>query len=365
MIRKLHVNTRPAWLMILILLGACSDEDITRHRVPKIENPEEHAHVAPGHAEPAASPRRTLGAIVPVDGKTWFFKAVGEDAPTAAQKQAFLTFMQSVKFDAGKPTWTLPEGWTQEAGSGMRFATVKMDPTHDVELSVSQLEGDAGGLLANVNRWRSQLNLPPLGENNLSTETQALKIQNADAVIVDFAGMGTGGMRPPFAGAPSAPGAAPPAPSPERMREALRRVMRFDAPESWRAGEASDSRLFTYHAGADANAPLVTVIALPGTVGGLSANINRWRTQVGLGELDDAKLAAETRTLPIMGADASYVELVGPNGQSTVGAMLIRSELSLFFKMTGASDAVAQQKNAFGQFATSMRVEIPQGAGGD
>ncbi|HVU23862.1 MAG TPA: hypothetical protein VHE13_07025 [Opitutus sp.] len=47
-------------------------------------------------AGPAAG-RRLLGAIVPFDGATWFFKLTGPDALVAREKNAFLEFLGTVK----------------------------------------------------------------------------------------------------------------------------------------------------------------------------------------------------------------------------------------------------------------------------
>jgi hypothetical protein len=47
------------------------------------------------------SPKRLLGAIVPFGDGTWFFKLLGPDAVVAANRQAFLDFLRTVKPSAG------------------------------------------------------------------------------------------------------------------------------------------------------------------------------------------------------------------------------------------------------------------------
>ena len=47
------------------------------------------------------SPKRLLGAIVPFGDGTWFFKLLGPDAVVAANRQAFLDFLRTVKPAAG------------------------------------------------------------------------------------------------------------------------------------------------------------------------------------------------------------------------------------------------------------------------
>lgn len=61
----------------------------------------------------------------------------------------------------GPFAWDLPEGWIAQPGSGMRLATflVPVGQTQ-VECSVIALGGPAGGVVANVNRWRGQIGLP-------------------------------------------------------------------------------------------------------------------------------------------------------------------------------------------------------------
>ncbi len=66
--------------------------------------------------------------------------------------------------------WDLPEGWNSENHQGgMRYATLKSPRPRDVEVSVISLPGTAGGELANVNRWREQLSLPPITEATLAS----------------------------------------------------------------------------------------------------------------------------------------------------------------------------------------------------
>ena len=43
------------------------------------------------------NPQRILGAYVPFNGATWFFKLSGPDAVVTKAKPDFLTFVQSIK----------------------------------------------------------------------------------------------------------------------------------------------------------------------------------------------------------------------------------------------------------------------------
>ena len=82
-----------------VKLGAASDADlasqVTRLSINGLSvvvgdfaNPQVPA--SPG-------PQRILGAIVPIQGSTWFFKLSGSDAQLTKEKSAFLSFLQTVK----------------------------------------------------------------------------------------------------------------------------------------------------------------------------------------------------------------------------------------------------------------------------
>lgn len=50
----------------------------------------------------------------------------------------------------------------------MRLATYIIDsPAGEVEVAISRFAGDVGGMLANVNRWRGQIGLAAIGEEEL------------------------------------------------------------------------------------------------------------------------------------------------------------------------------------------------------
>jgi hypothetical protein len=48
-------------------------------------------------------PARLVGAMVPFNNSTWFFKLIGADAVVAKEKAAFLTFLQSVRVAEATP----------------------------------------------------------------------------------------------------------------------------------------------------------------------------------------------------------------------------------------------------------------------
>ncbi|HEX9189035.1 MAG TPA: hypothetical protein VGB87_18295 [Vicinamibacteria bacterium] len=87
---------------------------------------------------------------------------------------------------AGGLRWTLPKGWTESAGGQMRFATLKAPVTGRIDGSVVVLPGPAGGELANVNRWRNQIGLPPLDEAGLAAARRVVRTKAGPLRVYDF-----------------------------------------------------------------------------------------------------------------------------------------------------------------------------------
>jgi hypothetical protein len=90
---------------------------------------------------------------------------------------------------SGNPAqWTKPEGWNEQPLSEMRLGSFKVDGANaaSADVSVIAFPGEAGGLISNINRWRGQLQLPPLDEDQLSQITQRTDVDNIPTYLVDF-----------------------------------------------------------------------------------------------------------------------------------------------------------------------------------
>lgn len=87
--------------------------------------------------------------------------------------------------------WTTPAGWKELAGNGMRAATFVLPKgPGKAEVTVVALPGDVGGELANVNRWRGQLALPPFAEDQLAGARTSVRSGAGTVLVYDFTGTG-------------------------------------------------------------------------------------------------------------------------------------------------------------------------------
>jgi hypothetical protein len=86
-------------------------------------------------------------------------------------------------------TWTTPQGWTEASpdGTGMRLIDMRFGPNQEGECYVSIMPGGAGGLEANLNRWRTQMGQPPYSAQEIEALPKR-KIFNREGVYAAFDG---------------------------------------------------------------------------------------------------------------------------------------------------------------------------------
>jgi hypothetical protein len=132
-------------------------------------------------------------------------------------------------------------------------------------------------------------------------------------------------------------------------------------PAGWQTAPLSQFLLakFAIAGTGDAKAE-VNVSALAGEGGGLLANANRWRRQLGLTPFEPADLTAATTTFDASGSQASVVDFTGTDAKTgkparLVGVVLPVGGQTWFYKLMGDNDVVTQQKDAFVHFIQSAK----------
>jgi hypothetical protein len=320
-----------AGLVGVLALGCSRKDPISGYRAPK---------------EPTW---RMLAALVPVSEETWTFKVVGLGNHVTPVKDEILKFLRTVEFKESEARWVLPPGWTEEKASGDRRATLRLGSAQPrLELSVVRLPGMAGGVLANVNRWRGQMGFPPLSQAEVARETQSLEIGGAKATLVDLEGPQKPSS-PPFAGdrdrASSAPGSG--------GQESLRELFVFEAPSAWVENPSpAQGRVLEFRAGQAS----VSLSILADSAGGLLDNVNRWRRQVGLPPVDEAAAKASIQPVAFLGKEGSMADLVGKD-RAVECAFLLGPPFSIFLKLDGAPGAVDEERQAFARFLGTLKLK--------
>lgn len=63
-------------------------------------------------------------------------------------------------------TWNAPATWVSQPVDGVRKASYKIGTS--IDGSVTSFPGSVGGLLSNINRWRAQIGLAPITQDQLT-----------------------------------------------------------------------------------------------------------------------------------------------------------------------------------------------------
>lgn len=363
-----------AALAAVAFTAGCQDQErIQQYTVAKSEvlNPDSDSDTVspPAGAEQPEEryPARTLGAIVPQDGQTWYFKIMGPDDAVAAQDDAFRQFLATVKFAGGRPSWTLPEGWSEQASSGgVRFATIRIPAEgQPLELTVIPLpaQGDAReSLVANVNRWRDQLALPPASADGIDEQVETVPLAEGTASYVNIAGQastsdsmsgapfasGGGGFDHP----PIEPRTGPATGNAGASATSDTLPITFDVPSGWKPGRTGVFRLAAFEISDSSGKAEVTVSKM--TRQDLLANVDRWRGQVGLEPTTAEALQKEAQAIEADGAEGHVVNLVGAN-ETILAAILNRGGDSWIFKLQGPAGLAAGEQDRFEAFVRSVK----------
>lgn len=318
-----------------------------------------------------------------------------------------------------KLKYTLPAGWKEKPATQMRVASFDISENgKTADVSVIPLGAMSGGDAANVNRWRGQVGQPPLAEADLQKSAEKVEIAGQPADLYDIAGTSPGSGdaerilgailhgddavwyfkvtgddalvetnkaaftaflksvqfdRQATLSAPSTMdlGQLPPSHPPIGGMDMAGQVPAGDAagkpvwtiPTDWQEAPLAQflAAKFTVKGAGDAAAS-VNVSQLAGDGGGLLANANRWRQQLGLEPLkDDMELAHLVPAMDLPGGgQLTVVDFTGTNSQTgkparLVGAVVPAGGQTWFYKLMGDPDVVAQQKDALVKFVQSAK----------
>lgn len=129
-----------AWILLLLLpLASCQDHGINSYWVPK--------ETSDNRLQTMAPPRRDI-------------------------------------------EWDVPEGWAEKPAGSMRAGSFRVPGAggREADVSIVPLAGPAGGDLANVNRWRRQVGLDPISQEELNRQTRFADIAGRRMRLVDLNG---------------------------------------------------------------------------------------------------------------------------------------------------------------------------------
>jgi hypothetical protein len=105
---------------------------------------------------------------------------------TAAMPQA--TSAGGVTSVASGVTWESPAGWEPRAPTSVRIGNYAIPNSagEPADFAITSFPGDVGGDLANVNRWRNQIGMPPIGAEELPGALKTITAPAGNFLVVNF-----------------------------------------------------------------------------------------------------------------------------------------------------------------------------------
>jgi hypothetical protein len=348
-------------------------------------------------------------------------KEAGQAAPmVAGQGGALPAGHPEVGGGEPKLQWKLPAGWEQAAAGEMRAASFRVKGEgKQADVGIVPLPGLAGGDLENVNRWRGQVGQGPITEAELQKAAQPVEISGQTAQLYEQAGQSAGSgeatrilaailrregtawffkmtgddllvaaQKPAFVeflksvtfgpgeaqvalgDAGQLPASHPPINVPGMAAPAARAgpaaasesgKPTWQVPARWQEGAAGQFLVAKYVVtGADNAQASVNISMSAGDGGGVGANVNRWRAQLGLAALSEAELPKQLESFEVSGGKGTLVEMTGTDARSgqkakLVAAIVPQAGQTWFYKLMGGEALVEREKGTFTKFVQTAK----------
>lgn len=140
--------------------------------------------------------------------------------------------------------------------------------------------------------------------------------------------------------------------------------LKYTLPDGWKEKTLTQMRVASFEVAANGKLADVSVIPLGGMSGGDAANVNRWRGQLGQAPMADTELAKLAEKVVIAGQPSDLYDLAGTSpgsgeAERILGAIFHDSETVWYFKMTGETGLVENQKANFIAFLKSVQFDKP------
>ena len=131
-----------------------------------------------------------------------------------------------------------------------------------------------------------------------------------------------------------------------------------ELPAGWSVGPANAMRKGSWTlTGPNGTKAEVAVTVFPGNVGGLTANVNRWRGQIGLPPASEADILAAAKPGKVGADEAQRFVMVSADGAKSTDAFLVPKNGSTWFcKLSGDTAAVQAQADAFTRFLAQSKL---------
>jgi hypothetical protein len=301
------------------------------------------------------------------------------------------------KDGAAPITYKLPAGWKEATPNSVSLAAFSVQSGGaEANVAITPLPNMAGREPLVVNMWRDQAGLPPLDEAELAKTLEPVEIGGEKGQMFEVLGAHEGGaplrivtaffhtakaswffkmagdealvatQKPAFVEflksvhvseeASSAALLSRRSASEESVPASRNSTApaaggpAIEPPAGWTVLKPGQMQIAKFAVpekdGAKAE---VSVSVFPSDTGGTLANVNRWRKQIGLGEIDDAALPASVK--PLEGPNGAVLVDLKNESRALLGAIMPRDGQWYFYKLLGDAAAVEGAREQFVAYA--------------
>jgi hypothetical protein len=292
--------------------------------------------------------------------------------------------------------WKLPKGWFEQPSGNMSVASfVATGPNGQlVSITAMPFPGMANQDLLVINILGEKSNLPPITEQELAQHTEQVAIGPASGRLFepsDATGGSTSnrllvamvshenvswffrmsGDTPLVAEQKPAfveflrtltflPGTPEPAAPSVAVGSGGPTKPAWTVPTGWQEVPPTTMLLAKFIASGESGTKAeITVSVFPGSTGGLLANVNRWRGQIGLSPVNEKELEKLATPLEHPEGRAMLVDMTGSDSRTggkvrLIGAVMPHHDETWFYKLMGDENVATREKDAFVKFVQSV-----------
>ena len=325
--------------------------------------------------EPKESESRMVVGLLQEPQDCWFFKIHGPKSEVSATEEQWRKFLASVTIENGIPKWETPEGWKMKAVSRMAasvggYANYQInDSSPPLLMKISRLGGKQN-LYENATRWRGQLGLPPIAEQDAESQYEKTEYVKGRMILFDHSGAAGagGGMGGPFsggAGKMSGPGKMPPGhgkskeTNKKQQPDTQNPEFTFDVPKGWTEQKDAPvviAKLLKNDAVGDI---AISVTRMSMKFNDWKGNVEQWASDLGI-EVAEKEIAEKTEKIQVDDVAGKKILLEAKsteNPDSIVGIMFVKQDFTWFVKMKGDASTVKLSMDDLGAFLKSIRVK--------
>jgi hypothetical protein len=134
----------------------------------------------------------------------------------------------------------------------------------------------------------------------------------------------------------------------------------WEKPTLWIPNEGSSMRLASFEIPYSTGSGDLSIMELGGDGGGLEANVNRWRGQIGLDPLTKLEIKDEAGNGVSQIGNYLLFQLINLEKKESafLAAVFPLESRTLFIKLTASADGILEIEKDFKDFCSSMKFEI-------